>query len=115
MKRAMSSSKPTVWDGDSCLFCPHSYVPLVPSPPCGMATHLKLQYQRLKMSSEPTVWDGDAGGSCPSMLRLKAFGSEPTVWDGDYEIIAKVLDLKQRGSKPTVWDGDAFIYAKRVE
>ena len=56
----ITSSEPTVWDGD--LF--------------------KLtNIADTSLSSEPTVWDGDP--RWPQLLASPTSGSEPTVWDGD--------------------------------
>ena len=59
--RPKTSSKPTVWDGDSAF---------------------AIFDNVSSLSSKPTVWDGDTGTTFAfSMYSIKS--SKPTVWDGD--------------------------------
>jgi len=78
----ITSSEPTVWDGDDDDLPPTEQLDYeFRAHRVGWRPSKYAEHKINSLSSEPTVWDGDTG------LFLLAFflaiGSEPTVWDGD--------------------------------
>ena len=106
----VTSSTPTVWDGDLSFSVAITKLTFCSKPTVWDGDVASaLEGAKTIPCSEPTAWDGDRTISRSAyMLAGGVLFFEPTVWDGDTSSrLTMYAYFSNQGSKPTAWDGDS--------